>query len=102
MEALAILSHLLHYVLAVIAVTICLRLYRPQRQWGWLFLSAIFLEPFVLLVMRVLNGRPLMPYKVVNHGADLIMNVTYRYNFPFLYLLALVGLVLLFRQTRGK
>ena len=100
MEALAILSHLLHYVLAIIAIALCVRFYRRQRQCGWLFLAAVFLEPFVLLIMRAMRGRPLMPYKVVSSGPEPFMQINYRIDFPFLLTLGVIGLFLLARGVR--
>ena len=102
MEALAIISHLLHYFLAVAALYFCIALFRRQRVWGWLLLSAIFLEPFYLLLMRAIRGRPLLPYKVVSAGSDGIMQVSYRLDFPFFYVLAVVGLFLVFRHAQMK
>ena len=100
MEALAILSHLLLYVLAIIAIALCVRFYRRHRQCGWLFLAAVFLEPFVLLIMRALRGRPLMPYKVVSSSPEPLMQVSYRIDFPFLLTLGVIGLFLLAREVR--
>jgi hypothetical protein len=100
MEALAILSHLLHYVLAITAIVLCVRFYRRQRQCGWLFLTAVFLEPFVLLIIRALRGRPLMPYKVVSSSPEPFMQVSYRIDFPFLLMLGVIGLFLLAKEVR--
>jgi hypothetical protein len=69
---------------------------------GWLFVSAIFLEPFYLLVVRAIRGRPLLAYKTVSAGSDSFMHVTYRWDFPLFYILAVVGLFLLFRQSQRK
>jgi hypothetical protein len=102
MEALAILSHLFHYVLALLAIFFCVQLYRRQRQHGWLFLAAVFLEPFVPLFMRALRGRPLMPYKVVSSGPEPFMQIEYRIDFPFLLMLGVIGLCLLAREVRRE
>ena len=101
-EALAIFSHLLHYVLAVAAVYFCVTLFRRGRGLGWLLLSAVFCEPFYLLFMRAIRGRPLLAYKSVSAGSDGIMQVSYRLDFPFLYILAVIELFLLFRQSQRK
>ena len=102
MEALAIISHLLHYVLAVAALYFCVKLFRPRRVWGWLLLSAVFLERFYLLLMRAIRGRSLLAYKSVSASSDGIMEVSYRLDFPFFYILSVIGLFLLFRQTQKK
>ena len=102
MEALAIISHLLHYVLAVAALYFCVTLYQRGRVLGWIFISAIFLEPFYLLVVRAIRGRPLLAYKSVSVGSDGIMEVIYRVDFPFFYILAVVGLFLIFRQSQKE
>jgi hypothetical protein len=102
MEALAIISHLLRYVLAILAVYFCVTLFRQRRACGWLFVSAVFLEPFVLLVMRAVRGSPLLAYKTVSAGSDGIMLVGYRMDFPFLYIIAVVGLFMLVRDSQKK
>ncbi len=100
MEALAIISHLLHYVLAILAVYFCIMLFRRGRALGWLLISAVFLEPFLLLVVRVIRGRQLLAYKTVSTGSDGIMQISYRMDFPFLYIVSVVGLFLLVRETQ--
>lgn len=102
MEALVIISHLLQYVLAVAALYFCIMLFRRRRFWGWLLLSAIFLEPFYLLFARAIRGRPMLAFKSVSEGSDGITEVTYSLNFPFFYILAVLGLFLLFRQAQMK
>ena len=102
MEALAITSHLLHYVLAVLAIYFCVTLFRRSRACGWLLVSAVFLEPFFLLVMRVIHGRPLLAYKTTSLGADGIMQISYRMDFPFCYIVAVVGLFMLVRESQKK
>jgi hypothetical protein len=101
MEALAIISHLLHYALALAALYCCVTLFRRQRQVGWLFVSAVFLEPFVLLLMRAFHSRPLLRYKTIGDvGPDGVLNISYNFNFPFLYILAVAGLFILVREVR--
>ena len=102
MEALAIISHLLHFVLAILAIYFCVTLFHRHRACGWLLVSAVFLEPFVLLLMRAIRGRPLLAYKTVSAGADGIMQVSYRMDFPFLYLIAVIGLFMLVRDSQKK
>lgn len=100
MEALAIISHLLHFVLALSAIYFCVTLFRRHRACGWLLVSAVFLEPFVSLFMRAIRGRSLLAYKTVSAGAEGIAQITYRVDFPFLYTIAVVGLFLLVRDSQ--
>ncbi len=102
MGALAIISHLLHYVLATLAVACCVTLFRRHRAVGWIFVSAVFAEPFLLLAMRAIRGLALLPYKTMTTDADGILQVSYRMNFPFLYLVAVAGLLLLVREARRE
>ena len=102
MEALAIISHLLHFVLAILAIYFCVTLFRRHRACGWLLVSAVFLEPFVLLFMRAIRGRPLLAYKTVSAGSDGIMQVSYRMDLPFLYIIAVAGLFMLVRDSQKK
>jgi uncharacterized membrane protein len=100
MEIIAIISHLLRYVLAVVAVILCVMLFRRQRQFGWLFVGAVFLEPLLLLVMRAFRGRPLLSYKTQALGSDGVLHVNYQWDFPVLYILTVIGLFLLVREAR--
>ena len=100
METIAIILHLLHYVLALLAVIFCIILFRHHRQIGWLLICAVFLEPFVLLVMRAVRGRPLLPYRAMVTGPDGIMHVGYRMDFSVFYIVAVVGLFLLVWEIR--
>jgi hypothetical protein len=102
MEALALFSHLLHYVLAVVAVYLCVTLYRRHRQCGWLLVSAVFLEPFVLMLMRAVRGRPLLRYSTSGPAVDGADQLTYNVDFPVLYILAVVGLFMLVREVRRE
>jgi len=101
MEALAIISHILHFVLAIVAICFCVTLFRRHRACGWLMLSAVFLEPFVLLLMRSIRGRSLLAYKTVSTGSDGIMEISYRVDFPFLYIVAVIGLFMLARRSQN-
>ena len=100
METIAIISHLLHYALAVVAAILCVRLFRRQRQFGWLLVGVVFLEPLLLLAMRAFRGRPLLSYETQTVGSDGVLHITYRLDFPVLYILAVIGLFMLFREAR--
>jgi hypothetical protein len=102
MEALALLSHLFHFVVAGLAVYFCAKLFLHHRARGWLLLGAVFLEPFVRPLIRAASGRPLLPYKSVTPSTDGILHVNYKMDFQFLYLISVIGLFLLFRDSRKK
>ena len=102
METLAIISHIMHYVLAVAALYFCVTLFLRRRVLGWLLLSAVFVEPFYLLVVRAIRGRSLLAYKSVSVSYDGIKEVIYRVDFPFFYILAVIGLFLIFRQSQKE
>jgi hypothetical protein len=102
MKALAIISHLSVFVLAILAIVCCIGLYRHHRQIAWLILGAMFLEPFWFLLMRAIKGRPLLAYMSVGAGADGSQIIHYRIGFPFFYILAVIGLYLLVQNARRK
>src|SRR5450432_2386791 len=98
MEVIAVISHLAHYILAAVAIVLCVILYRRQRKCGWLLVGTVFREPFVLLVMRAIHGRPLFSYKTQSLGSDGVLHINYQWDFPVLYVLAVIGLYLLVRD----
>lgn len=98
----AITSHLLHFVVALLAIWCCILLFRHHRQRGWILLAAIFLEPFVLLVMRAIRARPLLPYRTYGGVVDGALQVNYRIDFPVLLIVAAVGLWMLVRHARRE
>jgi hypothetical protein len=52
--------------------------------------------------MRAIRGRPLLAYKTVSADSDGIMQVSYRMDFPFLYIIAVAGLFMLVRESQKK
>ena len=101
MGIIAIISHLVHYALAILAMILCVTLFLRQHQVGWLLVGAVFVEPLLLLVMRAFRGHPLFSYKTQALGSDGILHVNYQMDFPVLYILAVVGLFLLVRGHRS-
>lgn len=57
MQSVAILLDVSHDILAVVAFILCLVLFRRHRQTGWLFVSAVFLEPLWILLLHALKGE---------------------------------------------
>jgi hypothetical protein len=102
MELLVITLHLLRFALAILAVGFCVTLFRRHHACGWLFVSAVFYEPFALLAMRAIRGRPLLAYKTVSAGSDGVMQVSYHADFPILYIVAVIGLFMLVRGSQKK
>jgi hypothetical protein len=102
MELIAIISNLLRYFLALAALVFCVMLFRHYRKIGWLLVGAVFLEPVVQLALRAAQGWPLLPYKRIVPSTDNLLHVEYTWDFPILYLLAVVGLFLLVRKIRDE
>jgi hypothetical protein len=103
MEALAIILQLLRFVLAALAVYFCVALFRQHRRAGWLLLSALFAEPFLELVLRLLKGGAFFTTQTTRSAEGDILHVTYRLQLPILYYVAFIGLFILFREARrGK
>ena len=102
MEAIAIMLALSRYVLAVAAVYLCVLLYRHYRHCGWLVLGASLLEPFVHLLIRLVQGRPLLVSGTTGQTVDGVATFTYRWEFPYYWILTVLGLFLLWRATRHE
>lgn len=105
METLAIISQLFTFAIAAAAVILCVYLFRHNRQPGWLLLAAVFLEPFALLAMRAARGGPLLHYATTAPepvGPEGALQITLKFEFPAFYIIALIGLILLVRETRSR
>ena len=86
--------------MAILAIYFCITLFRRHGACGWLLLGAVFLEPFVLLIMRAIHGHPLLTYKTMSAGSDGIGVISYKVDFPVLYIISVIGLFLLVRQSQ--
>jgi hypothetical protein len=64
--------------------------------------SGVFLEPFVLMLMRAVRDRPLLRYRTSGPAVDGVGQLTYNVDFPVLYILAVVGLFMLVREMRRE
>ena len=100
MEFVALASHLLLIGIAVQAVHCCWTLYRQLRTPAFLFLGAIFCEPLALMVMRGLNGLPLIPYRTQALGADGSSVVEIKMALPLFFYLGVIGLFILRRAFK--
>jgi hypothetical protein len=79
-----------NYALAGVSVGLCIALFRHHREIGWLPLAAAFTWPFLNATLRVIHGRPFFTYA---HTASGTVNISL--NFPWFYLLVVLGLVML-------
>ena len=66
-----------------------------SRQLGWVFVGAIFLEPFILMAMRAFRGRQVIIYKTQTAAGG----INFRWDFPVCEILALIGLLMLVRAS---
>ena len=89
------------YALGAAAIALCILLFRHSRSVGWLFLGMLFIEPFYFLVARAIHGHRLFPFftrgGLTPEGAQ---NVTIQFEFPSLYIFAVIGLFLLYRRAQ--
>ena len=102
MEILALALQVVKLAVASVAVYFCVALFRRRGGAGWLALSGLFGEPFLLLFMRLLQGGSFFSVQTTHGAAGEIPVVTYSFDFPILYYLAFVGLFLIFRQERRR
>lgn len=99
-QSVAILLAVFHNILAVVAFALCLKLFRRHRQMGWVLVGAVFLEPLYVLLVHAINGEPLLYYQseTVHNG---VLIVRYKFDFPVLYILSVIGLFML-AQRKDK
>ena len=102
MQTISIISQLSYYVASLVAVTLCVILFRQSRQRGWLLVSVAFIQPFWLLLTRIIYGRPLLYYITMTTASDGSLKTSYRIEFPFFYIVAIIGLYLLVKKTRQE
>jgi hypothetical protein len=104
MEIIAAILFFSRFVLAATAVSLCIMLFRHYRHIGWLVLGSSFLSPFLFLLLRLCQSRPLLTYRssgpIVVGGAT---QLNFRLEFPVFYLVVVIALFLLIREVRcGK
>jgi hypothetical protein len=91
------------YPLAAAAIILCILLFRRGCNIGWLCLGVLFLEPFYYFAMRLIHGGRLLPYETIGgltpDGANKLMLT---WDFPTLYIFAVLGLFLLYRGARHE
>jgi hypothetical protein len=102
MQIIAIISLLSYYVSALLAVALCVMLFRQSRQRGWLLVSVAFMQPFWVLLSRAIHGRQLFTYMTVGVAPDGSQRISYRVDFPVFYVVAIIGLYLLVRKTHHE
>ncbi|HZF01922.1 MAG TPA: hypothetical protein VE344_08510 [Methylomirabilota bacterium] len=102
METIAIISQLSYYVFAFLAVALCVILFRHYHQFAWLLVSVAFVQPFWVLLMRIIHGRPLLYYITMTTAPDGSLKTGYRVEFPVFYIVAIIELYLLVKKTRHE
>jgi hypothetical protein len=103
MEIIAAILFVSRFVLAAIAVSLCIMLFRHYRHIGWLVLGSSFLTPFLFSLFRFVQGRPLLTYRTSGPVVDGVARLNYRLEFPIFYLVVVIALFLLIREARcGK
>jgi hypothetical protein len=89
------------YPLAAAAIIFCILLFRRSRNAGWLCLGVLFTEPFFLFIVRLIHGRRLLPFETMGGVTpDGAQQITLAWDFPIVYLFAVLGLFLLHRGVR--
>src|SRR5258708_28320487 len=101
-EVVALLTQLSRYMLALVGIFLCVSLFRRSQKFGWLLLSALFLEPFYICVARLILGRPVFRLHTMGDVTGGVQKITFHYDFPLFYILAVVGLFLLTREARQQ
>jgi hypothetical protein len=102
MEIIAIICQGIPYVAGIVGFACCFRMYQSGRNWAWLLVGCAYLQPFLLVLMRLLRGRPIFPYKSSSLGSDGVLVVNYNFEIPVLVILSVVGLVLLVRAQHAS
>jgi hypothetical protein len=104
LEILAAALFVSRFLLAAIAIGLCLLLFGKSWLAGWILLALAFLEPFILELIRLIQNKPLLTYRAVGPVVNGAMTLNYRLEFPFFYLITVVGLFALVKgfQRRTK
>jgi hypothetical protein len=102
MEILAIACQVFAYLVYLLGIGCCLRLYRYEHNWGWLLFGAVYLEPFYWLIRRLISGRRLFPYTSLSVGEDGVQIVDYEFLVPSFVIISVAGLMLLVRASRSN
>jgi len=91
-----------HLALAATAIIFCILLYRRSRSFGWLFLAVSFIEPLYRVVIRVAQGLPALWYRSSTVRPDGLRTQTIRFDFPTLFIFAVIGLFILYRRVKHE
>ena len=63
MEIIAAILHFSNFAFSASAAILAVMLFRHYRHRGWLLLAISFLTPFWFLLLRIVQGRPLLTYR---------------------------------------
>jgi hypothetical protein len=103
MEILAAILYFSQFAFSATAAVLAAMLFRHYRHVGWLLLAAAFLTPFVFLLLRFMNGRPLFTYYSIGPVVNGAAQITISYDIPGFYMIVVVALLSLIRDARrGK
>jgi hypothetical protein len=100
MEIIAAISYFSNFAFSAAAAILAVMLFRHYRHCGWLLLAAAFLWPFYTLLLRLINGRPLLTYRSIGSDINGAAQVTYHWQIPGFYMLVVAALILLIRDAR--
>jgi hypothetical protein len=102
LEIVAAILFFLNYALSATAVGLCVVLYSLHRQTGWVVLAVAFMWPFGVLLLRVVQGLPLIPCRSMGTDHYGVAQLTYDWRFPTFYFMAVVALLLFIRDARRR
>jgi hypothetical protein len=102
-EIIAILLAASRFVLAAAGIVLCVLLFRRARNFGWLLVGVVFLEPFYRLAIRMARGLPLLNHWSHGKGrGDGVAIIVLNYDFPLYEICAVLGLWLLLRRVQRE
>ena len=91
-----------HLALALVAIILCVLLFRVTRSFGWLFLAVIFIEPLYLAIWRAGRGLSPLWYRSDTFGPGGSPVEAIKFDFPTLFIFAVVGLLILYRRAKQE
>jgi hypothetical protein len=100
MEILAAILHFSNFAFSASAAILAVMLFRHYRHFGWLLLAVSFLTPFWFLLLRIVQGRPLLTYRSSGPVVDGVAQLNYHLEFPVFYMMVVAALLLLIRDAR--
>jgi hypothetical protein len=90
------------FVLAAGAIGLCLVLFGRSRLVGWKLLALAYLEPFIMELGRLIQGKPLLSYRIIGPVVNGATSLNYRLEFPAFYLISVMALLALVMGVRRE